>query len=130
MDKKLKEHITLQVKKVYPNQKNGDCYEINSTIAYYLYDLGFKIKIIQGVVLLNKPFYDEVLEDNRPKTKGITITPDHIWIKVYTGKARRIYDFATKVFGGAKIVSYLREVDSLYGKMNKKLFKLLKKGGE
>ena len=119
MKKELTKYIKEIVKQVYPKQKLGDCYIINSNVAYFLYDLGYKVKIIQGRVFLDRPIFDEVLKENRPETKGITQRPDHIWIKVYKGKARGIYDFAKKVFSGAKVISYSKALDTLNGHASK-----------
>jgi hypothetical protein len=120
-------HIKKKVAEVYPIPKLGDCISINSTVAYFLHDLGYEVKILQGYASLDREIYDRVLEQNRPETAGITDRPDHVYIKVYINKARRIYDFAKEVFGQAKILSY-SSYDDLYGKENKKLYNLLRKG--
>jgi hypothetical protein len=123
MRTELKKYITKQVKRIYPNQKNGDCYKINSSVGYFLGDLNYEFKIIQGRVALNKRIYDPILEENQPYTKGITIYPDHIWVKL--SKEKEICDFAKQVFLPAKIMRYGGAVDSLWGQANKKLYKLL-----
>jgi hypothetical protein len=137
LNKEFVKYIRKCVNKVYPNQKNGDCYGINSSVAHILYNLGYNYDLIQGKVFLTKEIYDPVLEENQnasyefgyrnKKGTGITQYPDHIWIKVRLNGARRIYDFAKNVFGNAKILYYCNAVDTLSGTKNRRLYSLLNK---
>lgn len=127
-DKKLLNYIREAVRRHYPNMKNGDCYKINSTVAYFLYGIGYDAEIIQGRVYLDKEIYDHVLEANNPETKGITALPDHIYIRIsgMTNKWSDYFDFAKNVFLPSKILQYQKSRETLYGKENKKLYQDLK----
>lgn len=111
----LNYHIKKQINKVYTKQKLGDCYEINSTVAYFLGELNYNFRIVQGKVKL-----DRKINDNK-----ITDYTDHIWIEL-RGISQIRLDYADKVFLPAKIQYYGRNVSSMWGKENKKLMKLLR----
>ena len=58
----------------------GECNEINSTIAKFLYIKGYNVKCVSGYVKCDLPTTDEMIND-----------PKHFWIE-YNGK---ILDFSS-----------------------------------
>lgn len=88
-DKELFDFLSEDISTHYNLKKRGNSHQINSTIAFFLNQKGFNVKILDGCVLLDHPF---VLNIDEP-FNGI-FDPVHVWIEL-DGK---ILDFASAQF--------------------------------
>lgn len=74
----------------YDPSKYGNCNEINATVAFILYELGFNVKPCSGYVEVEKSYRNDSIENE------FYYDPNHFWIK----SDNRIIDLANLQFEG------------------------------
>ena len=135
LDDKTRRRIQKVVNQHYPTCSIGQCIEINKSVAKFLRDelkdelndTG-RVNVIQGKVMLDREITDHRGGDRRKPFA--TFSPDHVYLLVCpngsdgvwdahqawyegTSSSCMVWDFATGVFGDARIDEYLPMDDEL-----------------